>query len=67
MEQKEIKTMSLEDYIRTSGYTREEWDKCFDELCAKGIAKGCYDDYNLLALVIQWNCTPNCISTIEVK
>ena len=50
------KTMqvSLEEYIKANGYTIEEWKKCADELVDKGVAKGCFNDYNLLALVMGW-------------
>lgn len=47
---------SLREYIKMHGYTVEEWDKTVGELCAKGVAKGCYQDYNLLQLVISWLC-----------
>ena len=48
--------MTLREYITKYGYTVEEWDECVGELCKKGVGKGCYQDYNLLQLVIKWLC-----------
>ena len=52
----EIKQVNLEQYIESHGYTKEEWDKAVGELCERGVSKGCYEDYNLLSLVINWLC-----------
>lgn len=48
--------MTLREYIVKYGYTVEEWDECVGELCKKGVGNGCYQDYNLLQLVINWLC-----------
>lgn len=50
------KLITLEEYIKQKGYTKKEWDDTVDMLCKKGIAKGTYQDYNLLTLVIDWLC-----------
>lgn len=56
MKDKDIKQLTLKEYITANGYTIEEWDETVGELCRKGVAKGCYQDYNLLQLVIGWLC-----------
>lgn len=50
------KQVTLSEYIKHHGYTEKEFDACVGELCKNGVARGCYDDYNLLALVIGWCC-----------
>lgn len=50
----EKKQVTLKEYIESHDYTAEEWNKTVDELCKNGIGKGCYQDYNLLTLVICW-------------
>lgn len=51
-----MKQVNLEEYISHYGYTIKEFDECFGELCKNGVAKGCYQDYNLLTIVISWCC-----------
>ena len=46
--------MTLREFITNKGYTIEEWQKCANELFKNGIGKGCYQDYVLLTLVINW-------------
>lgn len=46
--------MTLIEYIEKMGYTKEEWQKTADELCTNGVGKGCYQDYNLLTLVMGY-------------
>ena len=48
--------MTLREYITKYGYTVEEWNACVEELCKNGVGRGCYQDYNLLQLVINWLC-----------
>lgn len=48
--------ITLKEYIEQNGYTIKEWAECVDELCKKGVGKGCYQDYNLLQLLINWLC-----------
>jgi len=48
------KVQTLREYIAQGGYTIEDWDKTVEELCANGVGRGCYQDYNLLTYVIQW-------------
>lgn len=50
----EKKQVTLKEYIESHGYTIEEWTQCADMLCKKGVGNGCYDDYNLLTLVMSW-------------
>ena len=50
------KQVTLNEYIKNYGYTIEEWDAVVGELCKNGVGKGCYEDYNLLQLVISWLC-----------
>ncbi len=50
------KVLTLREYIEQGGYTIEEWDKTVGELCANGVGRGCYQDYNLLIYIIQWLC-----------
>lgn len=33
---KGIRQVTLDEYIKQNGYTREEWDKTVGELCQKG-------------------------------
>ena len=63
--EKEQKQMSLEEYIKNYGYTKEEWNKTFEEIASNGIDRGCFQDFNLLTLVINWNC--NSKSIFEVN
>ena len=46
--------VNLNEFIKTNGYTIEEWDKTVEILCKYGIPNGAYPDYNLLSLVIGW-------------
>ena len=48
------KQATLKEYIEHYGYTIKEWNETVDTLCKKGVSKGCYQDYNLLTLVIGW-------------
>lgn len=48
--------VTLNEFIEANGYTRELWNQTVSELCAKGVGKGCYEDYHLLQLVISWLC-----------
>lgn len=53
------KQVTLKEYIQEHNYTIEEWDNTVGELCKHGVSKGCYQDYNLLQLVISWLCNYN--------
>lgn len=64
---KGIRQVTLDEYIKQNGYTREEWDKTVGELCQKGVGKGCYQDYYLLQLVISWLCNYSSQCEVEVK
>lgn len=44
--------MELKEYLKEIGYTREQWDKCVDELCKHGVGGGCFQDYQLLMHVL---------------
>lgn len=46
--------MTLGEYIEKMGYTKQEWKKTADELCKNGVREGCYNDYNLLTIVIGY-------------
>lgn len=46
--------MKLSKYLEIIGYTKEEWTECVDELTEKGVQKGCFQDYALLAAVLSW-------------
>ena len=60
------KQVTLEEFIKINGYTRQEWDETVSELCKNGVGKGVYQDYYLLQLVISWLCNyESCISTEE--
>lgn len=59
------KQVTLKEFIELHGYTVNEWDNCVNELCKKGIAKGCYQDYNLLQLVIGWLCNYESIAIVR--
>lgn len=58
--------VNLREYIKANGYTIEEWKKCTDELIDKGVAKGCFNDYNLLILVMSWLTNFDCKINEEV-
>lgn len=51
-----MKEVTLREYIKENGYTIKEWDDCVETLCRKGVDNGCYQDYDLLMLVIGWLC-----------
>ena len=53
-EARKTKQVSLEQYIKHYGYTKEEFAACADELCKNGVAKGYYQDYELLSIVMGW-------------
>lgn len=38
------------------GYTKEQVKACVDELINKGVSRGCYQDFSLLALIVQKIC-----------
>ena len=59
--------MTLREYIESKGYTVKEWDDCVGELCKNGVGNGCYQDYNLLQLVINWLCDYDQKSAEEKK
>lgn len=44
----------LKEFIIRNGYTFKQWTECVDELLDKGIPNGCFQDYKLLTLVIEW-------------
>ena len=48
--------MTLKEYIEKNGYTIVDWSICVEQLCKNGVGRGCYQDYNLLQLVINWLC-----------
>ena len=45
--------ITLSQYIKLHGYTRQEWCDTVNELCKNGI-DGSYEDPFLLSLVISW-------------
>ena len=51
--------ITLKEYIEANGYTIPEWDACVSQLCRKGVDNGCYQDYHLLQLLINWLCDYN--------
>lgn len=62
------KQVTLAEFIELNGYTAKEWDDTVGMLCSKGVAKGCYQDYNLLQLVISWLCNYKSeISSVKTK
>ena len=48
-----VETKTIKEICEEYGCTIEEWNKVVAELCAHGIRKGVYQDYQLLTLVIQ--------------
>lgn len=50
------KDMTILELAKKEGYTKEQVKACVDELINKGVSKGCYQDFGLLALVIQVIC-----------
>ncbi len=59
------KQITLAEYLKHYGYSKEEWEEAVDELEKNGISKGCFQDYYLLSLVIGW--LINYESIIEVE
>lgn len=59
------KQVTLEQYLEHYGYSKKQWEETIDELEKNGISKGCFQDYNLLSLVIGW--LINYESIIEIK
>lgn len=48
-----VETKTIKEICKEYGCTLEEWNKTVDELMEKGIGNGCYQDYGLLAVVIE--------------
>lgn len=48
--------MTILELALKEGYTKEEVKACVNELINKGVGRGCYQDFGLLALVIQKIC-----------
>lgn len=48
------KQITLEEFLEKNQVTKQEWKKTVDEVLQKGISKGCFEDYDILTLVIQW-------------
>lgn len=46
--------------IKIGDVTYQKFHDTVDELCAKGLGKGCFQDYTVLAIVV------GCLSQIEV-
>lgn len=44
---------TIKQICEENGYTKKEWNEVVEMLCSKGIANGVYQDYGLLALVID--------------
>ena len=59
------KQITLAEYLKHYGYSKEEWEAAVKELEEHGIAKECFQNYNLLGLVISW--LLNYESSIEIK
>ena len=45
--------MAATNLLKKWNITREELNKAVDELCAKGVAKGCYQNTNALLAVLD--------------
>ena len=45
--------MAIANILKKWNITREELNKAVDELCAKGVAKGCYQNTNALLAVLD--------------
>lgn len=45
--------MKLRELIEKNGFTVDDYDKTIDELVKNGVGKGCFQDYKLLAFVID--------------
>lgn len=53
LDEKENKSVAkLKDFLRNV-HNKKAVHDMFDELCAKGIAKGCYQDYGLLLAFLE--------------
>lgn len=48
-----VETKTIKEICEEYGCTIEEWNKTVDMITSKGVANGCFQDYGLLALVIQ--------------
>lgn len=48
-----VETKTIKEICEEYGCTLKEWNDTVDMLCAKGVAKGTYQDYGLLTIVIQ--------------
>ncbi len=59
------KQITLAEYLKHYGYSKEEWEATVKELEEHGIAKGCFQNYSLLGLVLTW--LLNYESSIEIK
>ena len=44
--------MKLRELIEKHGFTVEDYNQTIEQLIAKGVGKGCYQDYQLLSFVI---------------
>ena len=45
--------MAVANILKKWNITHEELNKAVDELCAKGVAKGCYQNTNALLAVLD--------------
>lgn len=43
----------VSDYVKSKGIEIEDFNKAVDELCKNGIAKGCFQDYNILICILE--------------
>lgn len=54
---KPTKFVNIEAFVKNlkqENYTIEQWQQIVDELCRNGVGRGCFQDYYLLSLVMDW-------------
>ena len=44
---------TIKEICEENGYTKKEWNEAIEMLCSKGIANGVYQDYHLLAIILD--------------